>query len=125
MSGLTGLLVLAASIAATVYWWWSLIEIARIPGWQFAAAGSNKALWICVVLFLQIIGALLWLVIRRGGVVDAEDWPDPAAAADWYVDDEAGTLRWWDGWQWTDRYDTWSGTRPVQTITWRSPYRTT
>jgi hypothetical protein len=76
-------------------------------------------------LFLQIIGALLWLVIRRGDVLDAEDWPDPAAPADWYVDDEGGTLRWWDGWRWTDRYATWSGTRPVQTITWRSPYRTT
>ena len=34
----------------------------------------------------------------------AEDWDDPEAPADWYLDEEAGALRWWDGYGWTDRY---------------------
>jgi hypothetical protein len=32
MSGLTGLLVLAALIAATVYWWWAFIADATLAG---------------------------------------------------------------------------------------------
>jgi hypothetical protein len=65
-----------SSIAPTVYWIFAIIEVARIPARQFYAAGSNKTFWIWVVVLLQIIGALLWLFLRRADVLEAEDWAD-------------------------------------------------
>jgi hypothetical protein len=68
----TGLLILVATIAPTVYWIFAIIEVARIPARQFYDAGSNKTFWICVVVFLQIFGALLWLFLRRADVLEAK-----------------------------------------------------
>lgn len=112
---MTGLLIVVVSIAPVVYWIFAIIEVARIPSRQFYAAGSNKAFWIAVVVLLQIIGALLWLFVRRADVLDAEDWADADEddpPPDWYMDEEAGALRWWDGVEWTERYKTWSGAPP-------------
>ena len=110
----TGLLILVATIVPTVYWIFAIIEVARIPARQFYDAGSNKTFWICIVVLLQFIGALLWLFIRRADVLEAEDSADEDEdpPPDWYMDEEAGALRWWDGVEWTDRYKTWSGARP-------------
>ena len=85
-----------SSIEPTVYWIFAIIEVARIPARQFYAAGSNKTFWICVVVLLQIIGALLWLFVRRADVLEAEDWADEVEdpPPDWYMDEEAGALRW-------------------------------
>jgi hypothetical protein len=112
--GLAELVVAAVSIATTVLWIYAVFEIVRIPGEQFYLAGSNKPVWICVALFLPTIGALLWLAFRRDEVRGAEGWFDLSAPADWYMDEEAGALRWWDGDRWADRYQTWSGAAPAQ-----------
>lgn len=112
--GMAQLVIAAVSIATTVLWIYAVFEIVQIPGGQFYAAGSNRAVWICVALFLPTIGALLWLALRRDDVRGAEDWFDLPAPADWYLDDEAGALRWWDGERWTDRYQTWSGAAPAR-----------
>src|ERR1022692_2099476 len=110
--GVAGLLIAVMWIALTVYWIYAIIEIVRIPSWQFYAAGSNKTFWICVVVLVQIIGALFWLFFSRSNVIDARDWAGRYVPPDWYMDQEAGALRWWDGLEWTDRYQTWSGAAP-------------
>ncbi len=110
---LAGVLGGVASLAAAIYWIVAFAEIARTPAWQFEAADSNKVFWIFIVLSLPVVGAVAWLLFRRERVLRAEDWDDPEAPADWYLDEEAGALRWWDGYGWTDRYRTWSGTRPA------------
>jgi ABC-type nickel/cobalt efflux system permease component RcnA len=113
MSALTGLFITGISIAMAIYWIVAVVEVARIPGWQFDAAGASKTAWMLTVIFLGIIGALLWLFLRRSDVLAAEDFePDPdEALPDFYPVSEGG-LRWWDGVSWTDRYDTWSGAPP-------------
>jgi hypothetical protein len=37
-----------------------------------------------------------------------------ALAIYWHMEPESGALRWSDGTEWTDRYNTWSGARPKQ-----------
>jgi Phospholipase_D-nuclease N-terminal len=113
--GLLGLLITIVSIAAFVYWLFAMVEVLRIPSWQFYEAGSNKIVWVCIVFFLEVIGALLWLFLRRDDVLSVEDWSDEDPPADWYMDDDTGALRWWDGVDWTDRYQTWTGARPRPT----------
>jgi drug/metabolite transporter (DMT)-like permease len=103
----------AASLAAAIYWIVALAEIARTPAWQFEAVDSNKVFWIFVVLAFSVVGAVCWLLFRREHVLSAEGRDDPEAPADWYLDEEAGSLRWWDGYEWTERYQTWSGARPA------------
>jgi hypothetical protein len=110
---LAGVLGGVASLAAAIYWIVAFAEIARTPAWQFEAAESNKVFWIFVVLTLPVVGAVAWLLSTRERVLSVEDWDDPEAPADWYLDEEAGALRWWDGYEWTDRYQTWSGARPA------------
>jgi hypothetical protein len=114
MGPLAFLIALGTFILA-VYWVFAIVEVLTIPSWQFENAGSNKLLWIGIVFFLEIIGALLWLFVKRSDVLNAQDWSDQDPPADWYMDQEAGTLRWWDGMGWTDRYNTWSGGRPRAT----------
>jgi hypothetical protein len=110
--GLGALVLVAFSIAITVGWIVAIFEVARIPSGQFYAAGSNKIVWILIVIFLQVFGALLWLILRRAEVLDAVDWADGDPPPDWYLDAGAQAYRWWDGAEWTDRYQTWSGARP-------------
>jgi hypothetical protein len=110
---LAGVLGGAASVAAIIYWIVAFAEIARTPEWQFDAVDSNKVFWIFVVLTCPVVGAVCWLLFRRERVLSVEDWDDLEAPAGWYRDEEAGALRWWDGYEWTDRYRTWSGARPA------------
>jgi hypothetical protein len=42
MTALTALFITVISIAMTVYWIVAIVEVARIPGWQFDAAGASK-----------------------------------------------------------------------------------
>ncbi len=76
-------------------------------------SNSNKVFWTFVVLTCSVLGAACWLLFRRERVLSVEDWDEPEAPAEWYLDEEAGALRWWDGYEWTDRYQTWSGARPA------------
>jgi phospholipase D-like protein/uncharacterized protein DUF2510 len=101
-------------IAAVIYWIYALVEVARIPEWQFDAVESNKLFWIAVVFFLNVVGALFWLFTTREWVLAAGDGRVDIEAmfgvpAGWYPQPGVAALRWWDGTDWTDRYDTWSG----------------
>jgi Protein of unknown function (DUF2510) len=92
---------LAIWIAAFVYWIVVIVEVAKIPDPQFRAAGSEKIVWLLIVILGGIIGSLVWRfakrdeVFRRAGVV-------PPPPPGWYPEAGSGTLRWWDGVRWTD-----------------------
>jgi hypothetical protein len=52
---------LLAALAASVFWIWALVDCAmKEPG-----TGSNKVVWILVILFTHFVGALLYVLIRR------------------------------------------------------------
>jgi hypothetical protein len=88
-------------LGAIVYWIVALVEVARIPEQQFRAAGTEKTMWILVVVLAQIIGALIWRFAKRGDVLAAAGRMPPPPPG-WYPDWGAGTFRWWDGVRWTE-----------------------
>lgn len=57
--GCFGLLFAAA---ATVFWIWALIDCAMK---EPPAQGTNKIIWILIILFTHFLGALLYVLIRR------------------------------------------------------------
>jgi hypothetical protein len=108
---LVGLLMTVVSITLTILWLRVVFEVLDTPSWKFNLAGTDKIAWAFIVLALPILGAALWWFVRRDDVLDAEDLYEDSPP-DWYPDPESGVRRWWDGSEWTDRYDTWSGARP-------------
>lgn len=88
-------------LAAFVYWIVAIVEVAQVPGWQFRAVGSDKTVWVLIVVLLQIIGALIWLFAKRSAVLGAaRSIPPPPPG--WYPEPGLGSLRWWDGVRWSD-----------------------
>jgi hypothetical protein len=88
-------------IAAFVYWIVVIVEVSKIPDWQFRAVGSEKIVWLLIVILAGIIGALVWRFAKRDEVVRGAHLVPPPPPG-WYPDGGAGTLRWWDGVRWTD-----------------------
>ena|SRR5579862_7216339 len=88
-------------VAAFVYWVVVIVEVAKIPDVQFRAAGSEKIVWLLIVVLGGIIGSLVWLfakraeVMRRAGAI-------PPPPPGWYPEGAGGAVRWWDGYRWTD-----------------------
>ena len=87
--------------AAIVFWILKIIEVAWIPELQFKAAGTDKILWLLLVILLQVIGALVWQLAKRRDVLAAAGRVPPPPAG-WYADPSTGGLRWWDGYRWTE-----------------------
>lgn len=106
-------LVFGLSIAGFVYWIIAIVEVARIPDPQYRAAGTEKLTWVLVVVLAQIIGALVWYFSKRSDVLAAAGRV-PTPPPGWYPDPGGGSLRWWDGYRWTDaRQGDTTGTGPL------------
>ena len=61
MHEVIAVLILLVFLAAFAFWIWMLVEcITKEPD-----AGNNKLIWIIVIVFTQIIGAVIYYVIRR------------------------------------------------------------
>lgn len=88
-------------LAALVYWIVAIVEVAKTPDWQFKAVGSEKIVWVLIVVLLQIIGALIWLFAKRSTVLAAAN-AIPTPPPGWYPEPGIGSLRWWDGVRWSD-----------------------
>jgi Protein of unknown function (DUF2510) len=99
--GLLPLLFLVVWLGAVGFWIAKIIEVARIPDQQFRAAGTDKTLWVVVVILAQIIGALAWQLAKRADVRAAAGRIPPPPPG-WYAEPGSGGLRWWDGTRWTD-----------------------
>ena len=55
------LLMFGLGIASVVFWIWMLIDCAKYE----PSAGNDKLIWILVIIFLHVLGALLYYFIRR------------------------------------------------------------
>ena len=95
------LLVAAVFVAGFVFWILTIIEVARLPEYQFQAAGTEKTTWVLVVALAGFIGALIWLFAKRRAVLDAAGRM-PSTPPGWYPEPGSQRLRWWDGTQWTN-----------------------
>jgi hypothetical protein len=99
--GFVFLLFFALWAAALVYWIVALVEVVRIPEPQFRTAGTDKTMWILIVVLAGIVGALVWYFAKRDEVRAAAG-RIPAPPPGWYPEPAGGGMRWWDGVQWTD-----------------------
>jgi hypothetical protein len=70
--GLLGILVFLMALPLFVFHIWALIDVLRTPQSVWAAAGQNQVLWGIVVLFLSLIGPILYLVIARPQLLAAQ-----------------------------------------------------
>ncbi|MDD5348874.1 MAG: PLD nuclease N-terminal domain-containing protein [Chthoniobacteraceae bacterium] len=55
------LLFAGVGIAGTVLWIWMLIDCAS----NEPSEGTDKLVWILVILFTHLLGALIYLLVRR------------------------------------------------------------
>ena len=62
IGGIVGLIV---GIVTTAFWLWMLIECITNP----ALTGTEKVVWLLVVIFLHFLGALLYFFLARGNRV--------------------------------------------------------
>jgi hypothetical protein len=95
------LLFLVLWVAALVYWIVAIVEVAKTPDWQFKAVGSEKVVWLLIVIIAGIIGALVWRFAKRSDVLAAAG-RIPTPPPGWYPEPGMGSLRWWDGVRWSD-----------------------
>lgn len=127
--GLFFLVLFGALIAALVFWIMKIVEVAQIPEPQYRAAGTDKTVWVLVVVLVGWIGALIWQFAKRDDVLRARGlvpppgahgrapawgpapgWGQPAGSAlpappttpaGWYPEPGTGWFAYWDGYQWT------------------------
>ena len=70
--GLLGVLVFLMALPLFIFHIWALVDVLRTPQDVWAAAGQNQMLWGIVVLFLSLIGPVLYLIIARPQLLAAQ-----------------------------------------------------
>ena len=58
-------MLLIASFAGFVWWLVMLVEAVRIPSTQWQARGENQLLWVLLMVFLGVLGTLLYVLVPR------------------------------------------------------------
>jgi hypothetical protein len=83
--GFLFLMFFLLSLAGVAVWIWALIDCIQVPDDALYESG-NKLVWVLVIVFLNVIGAILYLAIGRprgthpsvtGGGDDARMPPPP------------------------------------------------
>lgn len=59
--------VLFALISLGLFVWWLLVlvEALRVPDQAWVQAGQNKILWVLLMVFLGVLGTILYVLIVR------------------------------------------------------------
>src|SRR4051812_9101245 len=58
-------------IAGLVFWIMKIVEVCQIPDQQYRIAGTDKTVWVLVVILAGWIGALIWQFAKREHVLGA------------------------------------------------------
>ena len=72
MAGLAEM-VLLVGVAGLVFHLWAIIDVVRTPASVWARSDQNQILWALLVLFLSLVGPLLYLAIARPQLRAARD----------------------------------------------------
>jgi hypothetical protein len=63
-NGLLVLLRLTLGIAAFAFWIWAIVDVVKVADDSMFRAG-NKLIWVLVIVFTHVIGAIIYLVVGR------------------------------------------------------------
>jgi len=88
-------------VGSFVLWVWGIIDVCRIPEHQYRAVGTEKTMWVLIVVLVGGIGTIVWYFAERAKVLAAAHGI-PAPPPGWYPEPGTGALRWWDGVRWTE-----------------------
>ena len=69
--GLFALIVIVFGFAGLAFHLWAIIDVLRTPADVWEAAKQNQILWAAVVVLLSFIGPLLYLLIARPQLLEA------------------------------------------------------
>ena len=69
--GLLFVVFIVIALAASVFWIWMLIDAIQNP----ALDGTMRIVWVLVILFTHILGALVYFFAGRGGSGGARGFP--------------------------------------------------
>jgi hypothetical protein len=61
LGGVGGLEILLLFVIPVILWFWALIDCLKSN-----FSGSNKLIWILLIIFLPVLGPILYLLIGRG-----------------------------------------------------------
>ncbi len=86
-------------LGAVVFWIMKIVEVCRLPDYQYRAASTEKTTWVLVVILVGLIGGIIWQFSKRDDVLAAAG-RIAAAPPGWYPDPATGTPRFWDGRRW-------------------------
>ncbi len=70
MAGI-GIVFLIAFVAIPIVTIIALVDIARRPRAEWDAAGQNQLIWVLLVVFVSVIGVVLYYAIARPRLEDA------------------------------------------------------
>lgn len=57
-------IILILGLAAFIFWVWALVDVVKVPDDSMFKAG-NKLVWVLVIVFTGVIGAIVYLVVGR------------------------------------------------------------
>ncbi len=57
------------AIAALIVWIWAIVDIVKVPDEAMFRAG-NRLIWVVIVVFTQVIGAIIYLAVGRPSAAD-------------------------------------------------------
>lgn len=66
-------------LVAVVWWLIVLIEALRLPDEAWVHAGQSKMLWVLLMVFLGVIGTILYVVIVRPALANTSPKPTDAS----------------------------------------------
>ncbi len=68
MASVFGILFAGVFLASLAVWIFTLVDSLQTPDQTWQAAGQNKLLWVLLIVFLGILGSILYMVIPRPGL---------------------------------------------------------
>jgi cytochrome bd-type quinol oxidase subunit 2 len=61
IAALCGVIALAVVVLVFAFWIWMIVDCAT----KEPSEGNDKVVWIVIIVFAQIIGALIYFFVRR------------------------------------------------------------